>query len=261
MDCFHSSDRLLSACCLPLCVHAKLLQPCLTLVTLWRPCSPPSSSVHGILQARILERFAMSTSRGSPWPKAWTCVSYISCIDWQVLYCWCHLGSPVCSFTPLLRKARTEGEESPCPFHFSSFSGQLLLSFTDFLISESFPHYLIGWGGKCPHWSPPVSHGEVVVAAGSFGKSHTQCRLDGVLCHSTLLFSLSTLSQAKPLCVPGSCIIPERLLIMVECKKCNQGWRSQMQKSAFCAQEPLPLCISTAYLSPSRTNLLCRNGS
>ena len=26
-----ASDRLLSACCLPLCMHAKLLQPCLTL--------------------------------------------------------------------------------------------------------------------------------------------------------------------------------------------------------------------------------------
>ena len=33
---------------------AKLCQPCLTL---WDPvaCSPPGSSVHGILQARILE--------------------------------------------------------------------------------------------------------------------------------------------------------------------------------------------------------------
>ena len=36
------------------CVHAKLLQLCLTLRD---PvdCSPPGSSVHGILQARILE--------------------------------------------------------------------------------------------------------------------------------------------------------------------------------------------------------------
>ena len=32
-------------------------------------CSPPGSSVHGILQARILEWVAMSSSRGSSWPR------------------------------------------------------------------------------------------------------------------------------------------------------------------------------------------------
>ena len=31
-------------------------------------CSPPGSSVHGIVQARILERVAMSFSRGSSQP-------------------------------------------------------------------------------------------------------------------------------------------------------------------------------------------------
>ena len=31
-------------------------------------CSPPGSSVHGTLQARILERVAMASSRGSPRP-------------------------------------------------------------------------------------------------------------------------------------------------------------------------------------------------
>ena len=32
-------------------------------------CSPPSSSVHGILQARILEWVAIPFSRGSPYPE------------------------------------------------------------------------------------------------------------------------------------------------------------------------------------------------
>ena len=32
-------------------------------------CSPPRSSDHGILQARILEWVAISSSRGSSWPK------------------------------------------------------------------------------------------------------------------------------------------------------------------------------------------------
>ena len=39
-------------------------------------CSPPGSSVHGILQARILERVAISSSRGSSWPRDWTLVSH-----------------------------------------------------------------------------------------------------------------------------------------------------------------------------------------
>ena len=40
-------------------------------------CSPPGSSVHGIPQARILERVAISFSRGSSQPRDQT---YISCI-------------------------------------------------------------------------------------------------------------------------------------------------------------------------------------
>ena len=38
-------------------------------------CSPPTSSVHGILQARILEWVAISFSRGSSWPRDLTRVS------------------------------------------------------------------------------------------------------------------------------------------------------------------------------------------
>ena len=44
-------------------------------------CSLPGSSVHGILQARILEWVVVSSSRGSSWPKDRTCVS---CIDRQI---------------------------------------------------------------------------------------------------------------------------------------------------------------------------------
>ena len=38
-------------------------------------CSPPGSSVHVILQARILEWVAISSSRGSSQPRDWTQVS------------------------------------------------------------------------------------------------------------------------------------------------------------------------------------------
>ena len=50
------------------CVCAKLLQLC---VTVCDPvdCSPPGSSVHRILQAKILEWVAIHFSRGSSLPK------------------------------------------------------------------------------------------------------------------------------------------------------------------------------------------------
>ena len=38
-------------------------------------CSPPGSSAHGILQARLLEWVAISFSRGSSWPRNWIQVS------------------------------------------------------------------------------------------------------------------------------------------------------------------------------------------
>ena len=50
------------------CVHVKLLQSCSTLRDPM-DCSLPGSSVHGILQARILELVAMPYSRGSSNPE------------------------------------------------------------------------------------------------------------------------------------------------------------------------------------------------
>ena len=46
-----------------ICKHAKLLHSCLTLCNPM-DCSPPGSSIHGILQAGILEWVAMPSSRG-----------------------------------------------------------------------------------------------------------------------------------------------------------------------------------------------------
>ena len=62
-------------------VHAKALQLCLTVCDLM-DCSPSGSSVHGILQARILEWVAISSSRGSCRPRDQTLVSCR--LHWQV---------------------------------------------------------------------------------------------------------------------------------------------------------------------------------
>ena len=49
-------------------------------------CSPPGSSVHGVLQARILEWVAMPSSRGFFQHRDQTCVSYVFCIGRWGLY-------------------------------------------------------------------------------------------------------------------------------------------------------------------------------
>ena len=56
-----------------------IIQSCLSLCS---PidCSPPGSSVCGILQARILERVATSFSRQSARSRVKTCVSHVFCI-------------------------------------------------------------------------------------------------------------------------------------------------------------------------------------
>ena len=66
-------------------MFAKLLQLCLTLFD-HMGYNPPGSSVHEVLQARILEWVAISSSRGSPQPGDRTHVSYVFCIGRQILY-------------------------------------------------------------------------------------------------------------------------------------------------------------------------------
>ena len=70
---------------------SKLLQLCLTLCNPM-DCNVPVSSVHGILQARILEWVAMPSSRGSSQPRiiptsfkypALTSVLFTTSISWE----------------------------------------------------------------------------------------------------------------------------------------------------------------------------------
>ena len=60
-------------------MHAKSLQSCPTLCDTMDH-SPPESSVRGILQARILEWVAISSSGASSQPRDQTHISYVSCI-------------------------------------------------------------------------------------------------------------------------------------------------------------------------------------
>ena len=87
-----------------------LLQSCPTLCDIMN-CSLPGFSVHWILQARILEWVAMTSSRGSSRPRDGTHASYVSCIGRWVLYHNCRLGSPTTIYTKL---RWLSGKESAC---------------------------------------------------------------------------------------------------------------------------------------------------
>ena len=84
--------------CVCVCVCAKSLQSCLTLCNPME-CSPPGSSVHGISQAGILKWVAIPSFRGSSPCRDQTLVSCVSCIHRWILYHWCHLGSPLYSYS------------------------------------------------------------------------------------------------------------------------------------------------------------------
>ena len=87
-------------------------------------CSPPGSSVHGIFQARILERVAISFSRGSFRPRDGT---WVFCLDWQVVslplsplgspYIWIyvHIYIIYIYFNSLGQKFSTENDCSHAP--------------------------------------------------------------------------------------------------------------------------------------------------
>ena len=67
------------------CLKVKVTQSCRTL------CNPMDYTVHGILQARILEWVDFPFSRGSSQPRGQT---QVSCTAGRFLHQLCHKGSP-----------------------------------------------------------------------------------------------------------------------------------------------------------------------
>ena len=85
------------------CVRTKLLQSCPTLCDPL-DCSPPGSSVHGILQARTPEWVAISSPKGSFPPRDQTRISSVSFTGRWVVYR--HLGNPISTFNVLVSSLR-----------------------------------------------------------------------------------------------------------------------------------------------------------
>ena len=87
-------------------------------------CSPPGSSVHGIILARILELVTISFSRGSSLPRDHTHISCSSCIVRQILYHWATLDQNNCTsirFSSVTQSCQTlrprelQHTRPPCP--------------------------------------------------------------------------------------------------------------------------------------------------
>ena len=95
---------------------AKSLHSYLTLCDLM-DCGLPGSSIHGILQARILEWVAISFSKGSSWPRDWT-------------FKWAHLIVFLLPWQELQLSLADNSESSICPikilYNFFSFYYLLL---------------------------------------------------------------------------------------------------------------------------------------
>ena len=82
-------------------------------------CSPPGYSVHGIFQARVLECFAIPSSRGFSQPKDQTWVSWIS-HKLCVITCMC-----IYTHTHLLQSYLTQCDSIDCSPPCSSVHGDV----------------------------------------------------------------------------------------------------------------------------------------
>ena len=100
-----------------LCIHAQLLQSCSTLCNLM-DYSPPDSSVHGILQVRILEWVSMPSSWGSSQPRNQTSISSISYIVSGFFTHWA-TGKSLIFYTSMQNyKFKKEEETNFLSFHY-----------------------------------------------------------------------------------------------------------------------------------------------
>ena len=135
-----------------------------------KDCSPPGSSVQGILQARLLEWVAISFSRGSSWPRDWTQVSWIAgdllhCR--QILLPTETLGKPPVNLIPLIYPPPLLF--GSCKFVFQvcesvSVKARFLISFDNSEGLQHWPHSFVtaaGWSlaAEHPHTELPVCPG------------------------------------------------------------------------------------------------------
>ena len=108
-------------------------------VRLFANCSPLSSSVHGISQAKILEWVVMPCFRGLSQPRDQTQVFYVSCTGKWILYHQRHLGSPQGFHEDFLKKCLC----SSCRSSHLRNSGELCKHYLVLALLPFLPHFLL----------------------------------------------------------------------------------------------------------------------
>ena len=98
----------------------SIVQSCLTLCHPMN-CSPPGSSVHRILQARILERVAISYSRLYT---LWILKFFFLCLE---TFCCHHLRNFFYHSSVILKHAKRDAHEEMSPGYYSVAPGIALL--------------------------------------------------------------------------------------------------------------------------------------
>ena len=120
------------------CMHAKSLE---SSPALCNPCSPPVSSVHGILQTRILEWVAFPFSRGSSQPRDQTCIFYASYHMQEICHQICRWHHPYGRKRRGTKEPLDESERSEWKSWFKTFNIQK----TTVMASSPITSWQIDW--------------------------------------------------------------------------------------------------------------------
>ena len=168
-------NKLALQCCFSFCCGGGLVTKlCPTLLQAHGLYSPPGSSVHGILQARVLEWVAVFFSKGSSWPRDQT---QVLCITGRFFIDWATRGSPsFCCTTTWINhiskwfhvskikwlKILNEKPKKKKKKRQASHSGETPLCLTQ----KTTPRY---WWGQIRGWEASLRQGMAILSAGYTG--------------------------------------------------------------------------------------------
>ena len=143
--------------CVCLCVFIAQLCP-----TLCNPVdySPPGSSVHGSLQARILEWIVISYSRGSSQPRDQT---WVSCIAGGFFTIWAPGRPMLCYMSTQNLQRLTEGISSWHLYYYNWSLNNMFLNCVDPLTVDSFQQRTLPVFTAHPRWLNPRMWGTVAL--------------------------------------------------------------------------------------------------